>query len=159
MTKQTIESLQAQLNSIQQQIEALAKEKEATKGETPWELAETYEVGYSFPAQLNGDIESTARESFDELNSFKSRSVAEGFDNAFHVMIALRQCEGAGKLDEACCGHWMDENEEFFATTSRYFYCFGIFPPFPSEELAHAAANKVGKDKIIAAYKFLSNVE
>jgi len=159
MTKQTIESLQAQLNSIQQQIEVLAKVGEATKVESPWALADVNEDCYFVALHLNGEVDKGGRYNDLDLNSFKERSVAEGFANAFHVMIALRQCEGAGKVGEGNVSHWMDENEEFNGTCASYKYCFTLFPPFPSEELAIAAATKVGHDKIIAAYKFLSNVE
>jgi len=157
MTKQTIESLQAQLNSIQQQIEELANEKEATKGDTPWALVDVNEDCYFVALHLNGEVDEGGRYNDLDLNSFKERSVAEGFANAFHVMIALRQCEGAGKLDSEDCGWVVDlmGDADWFSTAEH----FSLFPPFPSERHAVDAAKKVGHDKIIAAYKFLSNVE
>ena len=38
-------------------------------------------------------------------------------------------------------------------------YNFSLFPPFPTQDDAFAAAESVGIDKIVAAHKFLASGE
>ena len=154
----SLEELKQQVAAIQQRIEEIEK-KASHKGEKqmPWELAEVNEPAYYFDVVLSGDVLDGYREASYDLNAFKEESVAKGFANAFSVMIQLRQCEGAGERvadgqgwklsSDGIVDCWWGNNN------------FSLFPPFPTQDDALAAAESVGIDRIIAAYKFLASGE
>ena len=153
MTK--IEELEAQLVKVQEELEELKRQQPAKA--TPWQLTEDLEEGYMVSVELNGEVSESVRSYENDLNAFDSEEVAKGFANAFRVMILLRQCEGAGELDQDGDG-WIfdsDGDTDRFGNSS----CFTLCPPFPSEALACAAANSVGIENIKNAYKFLSNIK
>ena len=136
----------------------LQKEKQrAGVSSRPWALADVGEDCYFINGNLDGEVEVSTRVAEDDLNSFYSEEVAQGFANAFRVMILLRQCEGAGELDQDGDGWIFDSDGD----TDRFdnSSCFTLCPPFPSEALACAAANSVGIENIKNAYKFLSNIK
>lgn len=153
-----IEQLEAQVKDLQAQIEAIKEENTSFKNkETPWVLANANEEGFAVSGKLSGEAIHSSRYAEDDLNSFSSEEIAQGFANAFRVMILLRQCEGAGKLDADGDG-WAtgsDGSVEWYQSPQSFMLC----PPFPSDELALVAANSVGIENIKNAYKFLSNIK
>lgn len=154
----SIEELKQHVAAIQQRIEEI--EKEASQKEekkTPWQLADIGGDGYFVYACLDGTIGQGERCTDLDYNTFAQQAVAQGFANAFSVMIQLRQCEGAGERGADGCG-WRLTSEETYDWW-RGDSTLSFFPPFPSKELASAAAKSVGVDKIIAAYKFLASGE
>lgn len=152
-----LEALKQQISALQEQVQQLEeKGKHEEKKESPWALSEVGGEGYMISGKIDHKISSSIRLAND-VNSFVSEDVAKGFANAFRVMILLRQGEGAGNLPNDGIG-WMVNKEgetDWFDSANE----FALFPPFPSKALAEAAASAVGVDNIIAAYKFLSNME
>lgn len=151
-----IEQIEQQLADLQEQLAALKQEstvKESKK--TPWALGDVADDGYMVCSLFDGDALAGTRCNLSDINCFASEDVAKGFANAFHVMVALRQCEGAGEFDADGRGNVVDEYDENACWPQNASPRLALFHPFPSEELAKAAADKVGRDKIAAAYKFL----
>lgn len=151
----SLEKLKQQIISILEEIEKETSQNQWKK--IPWQLAEANEPAYYFDVVLSGDVLDGYRSASYDLNAFKEESVAKGFANAFSVMIQLRQCEGAGDRDQDGRGWLVDSSGELdWGDDSTHF---GVFPLFPNKEKALAAAESVGIDKIMAAYKFLASGE
>ena len=152
------EQIEAQIQALRLQIENLEKEALAAElADTPWAIVDVEEKGHTVDVYFDGYVKTAKRYSENDLNVFKNESTAKGFANAFHVMIALRQCEGAGQYDYNGGGFMINNNgylEHYYGGSY-----FSLFPPFQTIELANAAADKVGRDKIVAAYKFLATGE
>ena len=154
MTK-SIEQLEQQLADIQAELAVMKEKQKEMSVATPWAITSVGTNGYAVHAHFIGDCIDTSRVSEEDLNAFAKEEVAQGFANAFRVMILLRQCEGAGQWEENGRGWTVSaawgEVDNFSCTEF-----FTICPPFPSRELAKAAADKVGIENIKAAYKFLA---
>lgn len=154
----SLEELKQHAAAIQQRIEEI--EKEASQKEekkTPWQLADIGGDGYFVDACLAGTIGQGDRCTELDYNAFAQQSVAQGFANAFSVMIQLRQCEGAG--GRVTDGHGWMLNPGGIVGCGFGNHSFGLFPPYPTQDDALAAAKSVGIDKIVAAYKFLASGE
>lgn len=156
--KQQVVVWQQQVSAIQQRIEEIEKET-SQKGEkkTPWQLSDVGSGAFFVDSSLDGTIRESYRIGDGDNNAFAQQSVAQGFANAFSVMIQLRQCERAGERVADMHG-WM-LNPEGIAGWGDDSVYFGVFPPFPTQDDALAAAESVGFDKIVAAYKFLATGE
>ena len=154
-----LEQLEAQLKEMQKQIEEM-KNAPSQKGySSPWALSCTGEDGHCLDVYLNRQINGYERGDEDDYNAFKEEHAAQGFANAFHVMIALRQCEGAGEVSEEGKGWFMSSAEMFSwgnPTYDSYFCYYTLVPPFPSKALLNKAIESVGKEKILQAYEFLA---
>ena len=157
-----LEQMEAQLKELQKQIEEM-KAKEASQNGyvSPWALLELGqgEDGYSIDPYLSGDIDDSHRNFAVDHNAFKEQHVAQGFANAFHVMVALRQCEGAGDVGDDDKGWLMGADEDNmwgYPTEASETYYFALCPPFPSEALLNKAIEAVGKEKLLQAYEFLA---
>ena len=162
-TNTTIEAIEQELARLQAQIAELRAAEQAAKEKpkkTPWAVVDVENVGFEVNSTLCGGVLCDAWRAFErDYNTFASEDIAKGFANAFHVMIALRQCEGAGEVDDTNYGCVIQSDGDTDYWTRQAYFGFSLFPPFPSGELARAAANKVGRDKIAAAYKFLATGE
>lgn len=156
--KQQLVVWQQQVSAIQQRIEEIEKEtSQKEEKKTPWQLADIGCGGYFVDACLAGTIVQGERCTELDNNAFAQQSVAQGFANAFSVMIQLRQCEGAGERAQYGSGWLVDSSGELdWWDDSTHF---GVFPPFPNKEKALAAAQSIGIDRIISAYKFLASGE
>lgn len=158
----SIQDLEERIKALQSEVEAMKKqEAEKEKKDSPWALAElgsmdAYFVNSCIDGGVLGFVE---RKSLRDFNAFKTEETAKGFANAFHVMIALRQCEGAGETDKDDEGFYLTQDGYSGITTSEDWESFCVCPPFPSEELLMKAVEEVGEDKIIAAYEFLATGE
>lgn len=98
----------------------------------------------------------------EDQNIFPDEATAQGYADAFKVMLELRRCEGAGHYYDDCGefrGVSFDSEAGVSNFSQEYSEMFAFFPPFPTEELAQAALLKVGKDRIIAAARFLANTQ
>lgn len=155
----SLEELRQQVFAIQQRIEEIEKESSQNQGKkTPWQLADVCSNAYFVNAYLDGTVGESIRTKEGDYNAFEQQSVAQGFANAFSVMIRLRQCEGAGMFDHIGSG-WIIDYSGDVEWKEKDEACYSLFPPFPSYGEALAAAKSVGIDKIIAAYKFLASGE
>ena len=150
-----LEQMEAQLKEMQKQIEKMKAEAESSQ----WALGEFGEECFGVNGCLNSTEVETRRACPDDYNAFKEEHVAQGFANAFHVMIALRQCEGAGEVGGDGKGWFMSSAEMFSwgnPTYDSYFCYYTLVPPFPSKDLLNKAIEAVGKEKILQAYEFLA---
>lgn len=157
--KEILKALQAQVAQIQQELD---NEKDGVVEGYPTMLADKggfYLDGCFLPDGIGGI--NTADE-FDQ-NIFPDEDTAQGYAEAFKVMLELRRCERAGYYsDEDGWGFNCDEWNPMGGITyysRRDHDLFSFFPPFPTEELAEAAMKKVGKDRIVASLKFLANIK
>lgn len=153
-----LEQLEAQVKELQKQIEEMKNAPSQRGYSSPWALVED-EYGYCVGAFLNGKIGQSEKANENDYNAFKEEHVAQGFANAFHVMIALRQCEGAGEVGEEGKGWFMSSADMKVwgnPTYDSYFYYYTLVPPFPSEDLLNKAIESVGKEKILQAHEFLA---
>lgn len=165
MNELRIEAIECKLQERQEQLKAM-KEARST-GSFPAMLPDRGDWFLS-QEQFNAENMSwndgmSAKDSKDQ-NVFPSQEVAEAYGDAFRVMLELRRCEGAG--------HYYEEYGEDYGWSincinwgrpdcySKDFpEMFSLFPPFPTEALAQAAIDNVGKERIIAAMKLLANVK
>lgn len=158
----SIQDLEERIKALQSEVEAMKKqEAEKEKKDSPWALAElgsldAYFVNSFIDGGVLGFVE---RKSLRDFNAFKTEETAKGFANAFHVMIALRQCEGAGDgfvEDHQKNGWFLDRDGDCMRDLLYRADSFTLCPPFPSEDLLGNAVEVVGADNIVAAYKFLA---
>lgn len=96
-----------------------------------------------------------------DQNIFPSREIAEAYADAFRVMLELRRCEGAGHyyVEYGEEHGWYIREDGADYACKEYNHVFAFCPPFPTEDLAQAAIDKVGGERILTAYKFLANVK
>lgn len=92
---------------------------------------------------------------------FPDKETAEAYADAFRVMLELRRCEGSGEVDRTGDGWFYEIHHQSFDYNTPHVAPenFSLCPPFPSEEACEAAINKVGKERVIAAYKLLAGVK
>lgn len=163
--KEILKALQAQVAQIQQELDneeapAVEKYPAMLSSEGIYFLgSDNYNVVHMIWLD-EGDTLSAK----DDINVFPDEATAQGYAEAFKVMLELRRCEGAGHFcDNVCLEDQGWPLDIYNGGVEQYCVdspeMFTLFPPFPNKELAQAAMNKVGKDRIIAAAKFLANMK
>ena len=145
-----IEELEAKMKEIQEELALIKAQKkeelEETKSMLPMEGA--WCIGADWSDILKMDMVGVAAM---DQNVFSTEESAEAYRDAFSVMLELRRQSGSGAqrvgfvINDAGCTQHVVTN-----------MCFALCPPFPTEELAEAARDAVGRDRIIAAYKTLT---
>jgi hypothetical protein len=156
----SIQDLEERIKDLQAELEGLKENTmKGQKKDSPWALVDQEDTGYTVGIRLNGEVGAYERENEYNFNVFKTQETAKGFANAFHAMVALRQCEGAGDgfvEDRQEYGWFLDRDGDCMRDLAYRVDSFTICPPFPSEDLLRKAVEGVGEDKIIAAYEFLA---
>ena len=169
--QQQIELLQEQLSKVQEQLDEMkqAQKEEAAKQD---ECVATFpamlaDEGMYFIEPFNFRVDITSHCSasiWKDQNIFPDAETAEGYAEAFKVMLELRRCEGAGhyyttSLGEVCAYSlgYDYKVESLYLKSFSIMYAF--FPPFPTEGLAQAALDKIGCSRIRSAIRFLANVK
>lgn len=168
MQSLSIEAMQEQINKMQEQLDEMKRtaKEEAKKQDVqyPPMLPDEGEWFISqekfIVVEIYWDGVQSAKESGDQ-NVFPSEDIANAYADAFCVMLELRRCEGAGHYGEDGYESYTydDCSEDVCRACNDSLSCFTLVPPFPTEELAQAAIDKVGLERIIAAYKLLANVK
>lgn len=160
MNELQIEAMERKLQEMQEQLKAM--KEECASGTFPAMLPDEGEYFLSqekfVVEHLSWSGGMSAKQDRDQ-NVFPSQEIAEAYGDAFRVMLELRRCEGAGHYSEyndegygyACC------IDSVVAYTPECYEAFSIVPPFPTEELAQAAIDSVGKERIVAAMQLLAN--
>lgn len=166
--QQQIELLQEQLSKVQEQLNEMkqAQEEEAAKQD---ECVATFpamlaDEGMYFIEPFNFRVDITSHCSasiWKDQNIFPDEKTAEGYADAFRVMLELRRCEGAGHYYEEYGDQygWTISLSEVDTYAKDYVEVFAFFPPFPTKELAQSALDNVGKDRVLSAIRFLANVK
>lgn len=161
----TLNELKAQLTAIQEAITKLETvEKES---ELPWGFKPVFEAKYYFVTQ-EGIIDSAEYGNgtfwegcYETGNCFKTREQAKKELETRKVIAELRLCEGVKKFvpNNNFC---IEVDLEDFCIDFDYVYSHlqGFAQVyFESEQSVQNAIDKVGKDRILAAAKWLARGE
>lgn len=166
MNELQIQAMERKLQEMQEQLKAMREEKEKKDTGFPAMLPDEgkYFLSNDRFTPEHMDWTTLSAKEDDDQNVFPSQQIAEAYADAFRVMLELRRCEGAG--------HYYEEYGDFYGwsicqwgSNPLDWYpkgcheMFAFFPPFPTEELAQAAIDNVGKERIIAAMQLLANVK